>query len=105
MDSTTAAVIVAAIFGLVILGFFMVFRARGQAKIKGPFNTQLEVRGENQKLNIDTKPGVSVQDAVSRSGKLVAADETGRGTSVKKVDIFGDIEATSSPTEQPQIPK
>ena len=44
MDTTTAAVIVIAIFAVIIAVAFLRYRKSGEAEIKGPFGTALSVK-------------------------------------------------------------
>ena len=95
MSNTTMGVLVVLVFGLVIVAVIQVFRQKIKAKVKGPGGLGLEVDASN------TAPppvaAVRVEDVKSRSGGLVAQDDTGRGADVKKVDVERDVHVTSAP--------
>ena len=98
MDTTLAVVI--AIFALVVVAAFIVYRQQSRVNIKGPLGTGLELDASNQPA-----PAVQVEDAKSRKGGLVADDQTGRGAAVRRVEVEGDILASSTPPEEPPAPK
>lgn len=50
MDSNSTAIIVTAVFALIIIAAFLVFRRRGSVEIKGPLNMGL-------KLDVSNEPG------------------------------------------------
>lgn len=52
MDTITASVIVIAIFAVVVVIAFLLYSRRGNATIKGPFGTSLDVGGTNENENI-----------------------------------------------------
>jgi hypothetical protein len=101
MNATIAVVI--AIFALVVVAAFLVFRQKAQVRIKGPLGTGLEVDASNQPA--PPPPGVSVEDAKSRKGSLVADDQTGRGAHVRQVEVEDDILVSSTPPAEPPSPK
>jgi hypothetical protein len=94
MDPVVGAVIVIALFGLVVVAAFLVFRQRGRVKIHGPFNTDLEMDVTNTPE--PPTPGVRIERAKSRRGGLLAEDQTGRGAEVKDVEVEDDILVGSS---------
>jgi hypothetical protein len=101
MDTTIAVII--AIFALVAVAAFLVFRQRAKVRIKGPLGTGLEVDASNQPA--PPTPGVRVEDAKSRKGGLVADDQTGRGADVRKVEVEDDILVSSTPPGERPGPK
>ncbi len=101
MDTTIAIII--AIFALVAVAAFLVFRQRAQVRIKGPLGTGLEVDASDQPP--PPTPGVRVEDAKSRKGGLVADDQTGRGADVRQVEVEDDILVSSTPPAETPSPK
>jgi len=93
MDSS--AIIIIALFAIVIVAAFLVFRQRGRVNIRGPFDTGLELDASNEPT--PPSPGVRVRDATSEGGGLLAEDGTGRGADVEKVKVKDDILVSSSP--------
>ena len=87
-----SAVILIAIFAVVIIVVGLVFRKRIRAVIKGPWSTSLEVEASNP----SPRPGVQIEDAQSRHGGLTARDNTGRGAEVRKVAVDKDIQVSST---------
>jgi hypothetical protein len=53
----------------------------------------------------DVAPGVNIEDATSREGKIVAEDKTGRGAHGKKLDAKQDIIFTNVPPRGDDLPK
>jgi hypothetical protein len=92
MDS---AVMVVAIFAVVIIVAALAFRHRLRASIKGPGRMSMEMDATNP----SPRPGVQATNITSRSGGVRATDETGRGTDVDTVDAYKDVSIT---TRQPQ---
>jgi purine-cytosine permease-like protein len=88
-------VIVILIFALVAIAGFWFFRRRAKVKMQGPLGTSLELDGSNEPSA--PSAAVKVIDTTSRSGGLTAKDETGRGVEVSRVDVEGDITASSAP--------
>jgi len=101
MDNTTVLII--AIFALIIIAAFFVFRQRARVGIKGPFGTGLKLDASNDPL--PPTPGVKVETARSRGGGLMADDQTGRGAEVKDVEVQDDILVTSAPPRKDTDPK
>jgi hypothetical protein len=97
--NTTVAVVIA-LFALIVVAAFLVFRQRSKVGIKGPLGTGLELDASNQPA-----PGVEVEDAKSRAGGLVADDQTGRGAKVKGVEVQDDILVSSTPPHEQAGPK
>ena len=93
--STEAIIIIIAVFALVAVTAFLVFRQRAKVDIKGPWGSGLHVDASNEPS--PTNPAVVVKDATSASGGLRARDETGRGADVQRVQVEKDIEVSSRP--------
>ena len=101
MDGTViAAMVIIAIFALVAVAAFAVYRRRADVSIRGPWGTGLDVKGSNEEPS--SGPGVNVEDAVSRGGGIRAEDKTGRGASVRRVDVQDDILASSEEPDEEQ---
>ena len=93
--SSEAIVIVIALFAVVVVAAFFIFRQRAKVDIKGPLGTRLHINASNDPPPID--PAVVVEDAASRRGGLKAVDDTGRGAQVRRVEVDKDIEVSSRP--------
>lgn len=120
MDPMTAGVIVIALFALIIVAALVVFRDQIRVLIHGPGGSKLELEGANnpprEKPSAEPppeeprqeaqqeRPGVLIEDAVSRGGSLRAEDKIGRGTVVRRIDVQGDISASSSLPSQERLP-
>ena len=87
-------VIVVALFALIIVAAFIVFRQRGKVTIKGPLGTQVDIDASNDSPPL--VPGVRIDSAKSKSGGLLAQDNTGRGADIKNVEVKDDILVSSS---------
>ncbi|MEM7532110.1 MAG: hypothetical protein AAF639_08040 [Chloroflexota bacterium] len=95
MDANLALVIIVAILGLIAVFAFFRYRRSGQVRLKGPFDTELNLEAQNDKSF--GSHAVNVEDAEIGS-QAVVGDETGRGVNVKSVKIGGDLNATSKNT-------
>jgi hypothetical protein len=98
MDTTTAVIIVIAIFALIIVAAFLRYRQRGGAEINGPFGTKLKVQASN-----DPPPqmaGISAKGITSREGGVLAEETLGRGIEAENVDAKGDVLLSSSLSSQ-----
>jgi hypothetical protein len=98
MDS---AVIVVAIFAVVIIVAALAFRHRLRASIKGPGKMSMEMDATNPL----PRPGVQAKNITSRSGSVRATDETGRGTDVEIVDAYKDVHITNRQPQENPPPK
>lgn len=102
MDTTTAAILVVVLFAIIAVAAFFVFRQRSSVKIKGPFETGLELDASN-----DPPPasGVTIEDA--KAGRNIAArDEYGNPVTVRRVDAKeGDVTASSTRPRNDTDPK
>jgi len=103
MNTSTAAIVVVAIFAAIVVAAFLVFRQRGKVEIKGPLGTGLKLDASNEQK--PPAPGVEIEGAKSRGGGLVAEDGTGRGAKVKDVEVQDDILVSSTPPKQDSNPK
>ncbi|HXU38796.1 MAG TPA: hypothetical protein VN937_20745 [Blastocatellia bacterium] len=101
MDKTS--VIVIAIFAVISVAAFLVFRMRAKVEVKGPLNTGLTLDASNEPPAIS--PAIKIEGAKSRGGGLIALDGTGRGADVRGVDVETDIRVSSDPSEGPASPK
>ena len=96
-------IVVVVAFAAVAAAAFFLFRQRAKVTINGPFHTALKVDASNQ--TPPPTPAVSVEDAVSRRGGIIAEDRTGRGAQLKKIDVAEDIRATSEKPSGDPSPK
>jgi hypothetical protein len=94
MDVNSVTVIVIAIFAIVIALVLVTFRRRATVGLKGPLGMRLDVDASNEPM--PGQAGVRVTDALSHGGGLRAADLTGRGAEVERVETEGDIEVSSA---------
>jgi hypothetical protein len=102
MDSTTAVIIIVALFALIIVGGFIVYRQRSKVDINTPFGS-LKMESSNDPP--PQQPGVTIEDATSRGGGIEGRDKTGRGVEVRRVDAQKDIQASSEMPDSPSDPK
>jgi hypothetical protein len=102
MDLNVLAVIIA-IFALVVVAAFIVYRQRGKVAISGPLGTGLKLDASNEPP--PPTPGVEVEGARSKGGGLLAEDRTGRGARVKDVAVQDDILVSSTPPPGDASPK
>jgi hypothetical protein len=96
------AVIVIAIFAVIVIAAFFVFRRRAKVEIKGPLNTGLTLDASNEP---PISPAIRIEGAKSRGGGLTAEDGTGRGADVRDVDVQTDIRVSSNPSNSRTDPK
>ncbi len=102
MDTTTAAVIVIAVFALLVIFIATRFKGRLKAGIKGPAGTSLDVDASNPQPT--TTPGVRMDGVKSHAGSVQAVDRTGRGADVRNAEAYGDVHATSDPNPKAEPP-
>ena len=107
MDTTTAIVIIVAIFALIAIAYLLIFRRQGKMNIDTPLG-KLNIEGSNEdsrppaQTTDEQQPGVSVKGVTSRSGGLLAEDRTGRGAVAEDVDVETDVLISSeNPGEKP----
>ena len=99
MDATTGTIIIIALFAVIVVAAFLVFRQRGKVSIKGPLGTGLELDASNQPPA--TPPAVQVKNVKAKKGGLLAEDGTGRGVLVDGAEVQDDILAISLPDHGP----
>jgi hypothetical protein len=102
MDVSTATVIIVALFALIIIGGFVIYRQRSDIDIDTPLGS-LKLKSSNDLPQ--EQSGVTIEDATSRDGDITAEDKTGRGAKLRKVDAQGDIKASSQMPDSPSDPK
>jgi hypothetical protein len=103
MDTTTAIIIILAMFALIVVGGFVVYRRRSGIDIDTPLGS-LRMQSSNDPAP-QQAAGVTIEDAKSRGGGIVAEDKTGGGASVRKVEAERDIKASSQLPKNPSDPK
>lgn len=105
MDTNTAFVLIVVIvfFALIVVGFLIVFQQRSKVKINGPLNTGLEIDASNE--HPEKKAGISVDEATSTNGGLMAENNMGDGVSVKEVKVKDDILLTNNPRKDDEAKK
>jgi len=95
MDTTM--VVIVALFAVVVIGAFVVFRNKAKVNISTPVgNVKIDASNEPS----PPTPAVVVKDARSSAGGLVAEDNTGRGANVEKIEVKDDILVSSTPPKQ-----
>jgi hypothetical protein len=92
--------IIMAIFAVVVIVVAIAFRQQIKAVIKGPGGTGLELDASNPTL----RPGVEGTDLKSRRGGFTGEDQTGRGATVRRVEVEKDIRVSSTPPPEPVRP-
>jgi hypothetical protein len=102
MDATTAAVIVVAIFALLIIFLAVHFKGRLKGIIKGLWGMGVEFDASNPQAT--TTPGVKLDGVKSHAGNIRATDRTGRGADVRNAEAYGDVDATSDPHPKAEPP-
>jgi FtsZ-interacting cell division protein ZipA len=102
MDTATAIIIIIALFALIVVAGFIVYRQRSSVDIDTPLGS-LKMKSSNDPP--PTQPGVTIEDATSRSGGIEGRDKTGRGAALRQVDAHGDIRASSETPDSPPDPK
>ena len=103
MDTSTAAIIIIAIFAVIVVAAFLVFRQRGKVEIKGPFDTGLKLDASNEQK--PPAPGVKAKGVTSTGGKVDIRDETGRGAEAEDIRGKKDVTITSTPSGKEADPK
>jgi len=93
MDATSIVLIVA-LFAIIIVSSFLIFRRRVKAKIDGPLGMKLDMDASNQAP--EGKLAIRISDAESSGGGILAEDNHGAGVEITKVKVADDIIATSS---------
>ncbi len=95
MDSTsTAIVIVVALLVLVVVAAFIVFRKQAKVKLNTPLGN-LDLDASN-KDDVTPKPSISIADAESTGGGILAEDNKGDGVDIRRVKVADDIITSSS---------
>ena len=95
MDSTSLVIIVViALFALIVVSAFLVFRKRGKVKISAPLGMKLDIDATNE--TAEKRPAIKITEAESSGGGILAEDNQGGGVEINKVKVTDDIIATSS---------
>ncbi len=81
-----------ALFAVVIVAAFLVFRKRGKVKINAHLGMGLEIDATNHAQ--EKQPAIKISDAESSGGGILAEDYQGRGVEISKVKVADDIIAT-----------
>lgn len=103
MNAYSVVIIVIVTFALLVIAAFAVYKLRIKARIKGPFNTEVEISGSNEQPQ--SEPLVSIKDVKSRSGGLSVDEHTGGGISVHNAEVETDIIVKSISGEDEKFPK
>jgi hypothetical protein len=102
MDTTTATIIIVALFALISVGGFVVYRQRSNVDVKTPPGS-LKMNSSNDPP--PQQPGVTIENATSRGGGIMAEDKTGRGAAMRGVEAEKDIRGSSQMPDSPTDPK
>ena len=93
MDATSIVLIIA-LFAIILVSGFLIFRRSVRAKIDGPLGMKLHMDASNQ--SPEGKPAIRISEAESSRGGILAEDNHGAGVEINKVKVADDIIATSS---------
>ena len=93
MDPTSIILIVA-LFAIIIVSGFLVFRKSVKAKINVPLGMKMKLDASNQITK--KKPAIRISEAEISEVGILAEDNHGRGVEINKVNVEDDIIATSS---------
>lgn len=94
MDRTTSIVLVVAVVVLSIVAVSALLRyQRTKVSMKGPLGMGLNIQSENP---LAPGTGALIEDARSRTGGAEAVDSTGRGATLRRVEVDRDLRASSS---------
>lgn len=93
MDTNIATILIIALFALIIVGGFLVYRKRSKIDINTPLGS-LHMESSNEETL--AKLGIVIEDAVSRGGGILTENTTGTSTEIRRVDVQDDIIATST---------
>ncbi len=85
MSSLEIALLTVAIFALLAIAAFRVFRQRAKIKIKGPVGTGFDMDASNDHA------AIKAEGVKSRSGGFSGVDSTGVGIDLKNVDVDKDV--------------
>jgi|RhiMetdeSRZDD1v2_1073273.scaffolds.fasta_scaffold1087217_1 hypothetical protein len=96
-----SAVIVVAIFAVVIIVAALAFRHRLRASIKGPGRMSMEMDATNPL----PRPGVQAKNITAQRGGVTATNETGSGIDVDTVNAYKDVNITNRPSQESLPPK
>lgn len=99
MDDPAVVVFVVALFAVIIIVAFVVYR-QSKVKITVPF-ASLEVEGQN---SLEPQQGVTVED-IKAGGGLLVDNKTGDRTQVRRVDVGDDVlvSAEKPPPADPKV--
>lgn len=93
-NTALVIIIVIALFALIVVSTFHVFRKRGKVKISAPLEMKLDIDTVNQ--TPEKKPAIKISEAESSDGGILVEDNQGGGVEINKVKVADDIIATSS---------
>jgi hypothetical protein len=101
MDINTTILIIIAIFAVVAITAFFMYRSKAKVEIKGPSEFGLKIDASNETPG--PTPAIKLEDAKSSEGGILMEDSTSRGIDAKRLEAKGDILASSrSPAENPK---
>ena len=93
MDANNTAIIISAIFALIVVAIVLVFRQQIEVKIKGFLGMEMDVKASNPSQSM---PGGALIEDVEAGGDARAKTSTGGDAIVRRTKAEGDVEATSS---------
>lgn len=103
MDISLAAVIVLVTLAVVSVISLLIFRWKNRIRIKGPFDTSLEIEGSNE--NTRQMPAIRATNVESRRGGLTAHDSSGEGIEIENVKVQEDIDLRTEKLDEKFDPK
>jgi hypothetical protein len=104
MDKVEWTVCAFVVLGIVAVVFLVVTRRKG-----GKQNTKIKIKGLGLSLDAsstnEVDAGMIVEDANSKTGRLVAEDQSGRGVRAKRIAAQNDIVLVNSAPPEEKAPK
>ena len=102
MDNNTAIILIVALFALIVVGGFLVYRKRSKVDIKTPLGS-LTMESANEDPP-QQNPGVTIENAKA-GGTILGEDSTGKGTRISDAEAGEDIIGTSTTPGDSPDPK
>lgn len=103
MDTNTLIAIVIALFAVIVIVAFIIFRTHAKVNVQGPAGIGLGLDASNEQP--PTAPGVQISDANAKKGSVRATNEMGDGVLLNRVEAGEDIVATNKPPRKDGSPK
>jgi hypothetical protein len=99
MDATRfAEIAIVAIFAVICIVAFLIYRGRAKVWLKGPLKTSLNLDASNNAP--EPAEGARIESSRSRTGGAAAEDYTGKGASIKRTKVERDLKAVARNPEK-----